>query len=119
MRPVIKNSYHIRKQAYILSIALLKTPPKALTGDRVSVHNYRSKGPAPRWEDGEVIGFKTSFRIDEETGEVTVSNSYDVLLDRRRTGRKAGNALILYVNDNGINLIEPKINFDKVTKPNE
>ena len=65
--------------------------PKAFNGDRVYVHNYKKKKKDPEtgylvdagvWEWGVVYSVSTGWHKDPETGKVTFSHHFDVVLDR-------------------------------------
>jgi hypothetical protein len=83
--------------------AICINPPKAKPGDKVSVHNYnrRRKDGLKIWEKGVVKYVKAGLQVNEN-GFISVNWSYDVLLDRKRTGRNEGYALWIHAGQSEI-----------------
>lgn len=88
--------------------------PKALNGDRVSVHNYKKKiktangmVDAGRWETGVVDSVSSGWHRYQD-GAVKVNHTYEVILDRRTNNRYGESIkyLRLTVGDNGIEKIK-------------
>jgi len=81
--------------------------PKAFGGDRVFVHNYKAKRKtlsgdmvdAGKWEWGKCCHSETHYHQDQETGEITYSHHYRVVLERKSN---SGGVLILHVGDDSL-----------------
>lgn len=87
-------------------------PPKAFSGDRVLVHNYRKKKKHPDghmidanlWEFGKVTSVSSGWDRDRE-GNISVRHSYNIQLERtvpHKRWKGEVSYLFLTVNDNGL-----------------